>query len=179
MDSESQPLLADMEDNHAPVVPSRSDAARSEPQHICARCSSELDLRRGYEPGVDVYLRIALIFAAIVLCIAIFIFAVLLVAARRFHASQVVAAIWADVTIAVLAILVYAGRHRKSHHAGHKLGRTTTQIHVLCGLAVSWTVLTVGLIVQNSRACAHDRTGCGLFTTAHVLAWFLIITCKH
>ncbi|KAJ7210476.1 hypothetical protein GGX14DRAFT_542994 [Mycena pura] len=83
--------------------------------------------------------------------------------------AQIVAAIW-DVTIAVLAILVYAGRHRKSHHGGHKLGRTTTQIHVLCGLAVSWSVLTVGLIVQNSRACTRDRTGCGLFTMAHVLA---------
>ncbi|KAJ7927530.1 hypothetical protein B0H13DRAFT_1970776 [Mycena leptocephala] len=42
--------------------------------------------------------------------------------------------IWAPITITILIVLLYMGRR---HHSRCKLGRTVTQIRVLCALAFS------------------------------------------
>lgn len=82
------------------------------------------------------------------------------------------------------------------------LGRIIVQIRALCALACSWIstqtpsihpaltyrvtaytlVFMVAMATQNGMACeawswASDAT-CGLFTTVHVLSWFLIFICK-
>lgn len=88
------------------------------------------------------------------------------------------------------------GRRRDS---GHKLSRSIVQIQLLCALACSWIsthilstldthsprrrlclVFMIAMLTQNRSACEW-RSGpatCGLFTTVHVLSWFLIVTCK-
>ncbi|KAJ7912849.1 hypothetical protein B0H13DRAFT_2659873 [Mycena leptocephala] len=68
------------------------------------------------------------------------------------------------------------GRRRHSHR---KLGRAVTQIRVLCALAFSWILLMFGMITQNVSDSVCGRwygDTCGLFTSAHVLSWILILT---
>ncbi|KAJ7289184.1 hypothetical protein C8J57DRAFT_1276943 [Mycena rebaudengoi] len=94
-----------------------------------------------------------------------------------------VVVVWSTVTIAVLAVLVHVSRLSGSDRM---LGRTTTHIFALGGLGVSWQSLVVAMPFHtNKEACSFDSAGrsynnkvanCALFTTSHVLAWFLWIT---
>ncbi|KAJ7792415.1 hypothetical protein B0H14DRAFT_2931411 [Mycena olivaceomarginata] len=92
----------------------------------------------------------------------------------------VFATIWTHVTIGVLFLLLWLGRRCYSHH---RLGRTVTQIHVLCALAVSWLFLMAGIITLNTNTnsmCGwhwYNRSDCRrLFYAAHAFSWILIIT---
>ncbi|KAJ7103802.1 hypothetical protein C8R44DRAFT_858894 [Mycena epipterygia] len=163
------PLLFDAEANPAHV--DHSGAGCSEHHHICARCSSELE-----SPGSKVStLRHILMIVAITLSCIMFILSVAeMSSVWRFKGPsilQIFVALWTDVTITFLALLLYAGRRGDS-----RLGRTTVQIHVLTALACSWIIFMFAMLTQNPGACAW-RSGpaaCGLFTTVHVLSWFLI-----
>ncbi|KAJ7640900.1 hypothetical protein DFH06DRAFT_625084 [Mycena polygramma] len=174
MDSENQPLLADIDthDDH-------SNAGRSQSQeHLCTRCSSELSSN----PKLGCWTNLRLILFSVAILFSVTIFA-LLVAQMAVASASVIGifvVIWTDVTITTLAVLLFMGRRRNAHR---KLGRTVTQIRVLCALAVSWLFLMVGMIAQNPHrsVCGgiiiwYDIDSCGLFTSAHVLSWFLIIT---
>jgi len=170
----TQPLLAD-----APDAGEHADVHRT--QHLCARCSSELEPQQpGYDFNLKINnLRFILVIVAIVLCVLMFIFSVAeMSTAWRFRSPsilQIFVAIWTDVTITVLALLLHNGRRRKSPG---KLGRTSVQVHVLCMLAGTWVVFMIAMLSQNPSACQWRSGGltCGLFTTVHVLSWFLIFT---
>ncbi|KAJ6488053.1 hypothetical protein C8R45DRAFT_264759 [Mycena sanguinolenta] len=91
---------------------------------------------------------------------------------------SVFVAIWTIVTFAVLIVLLCVG---SSRYSGYKLGRTVTQIHVLCALGVSWLLLMAGIITMN----ANPNSMCGryyrgdcrkLFYAAHAFSWILTIT---
>ncbi|KAJ7117489.1 hypothetical protein C8R44DRAFT_854368 [Mycena epipterygia] len=86
---------------------------------------------------------------------------------------QTFVALWTDVTVIVLAVLLYMGRHREPRP---KLGHAIVQIRVLCALACSWIIFLVAMISQNGIACGwgFSHATCGLFTTVHVLSWFLL-----
>ncbi|KAJ7117476.1 hypothetical protein C8R44DRAFT_790804 [Mycena epipterygia] len=88
---------------------------------------------------------------------------------------QIFVALWLYATVTLLAILLFMGRRQES---SPMLGRTIVQIRALCALACSWIIFMVAMATQNGMACerwswAADAT-CGLFTTVHVLSWFLI-----
>ncbi|KAJ7763629.1 hypothetical protein DFH07DRAFT_396383 [Mycena maculata] len=176
-DAETQPLLPTTEGDLVNVP--RPGVSSSKPPHFCARCSSELDFHSGKRVPKCGNARLILIIAAIVLSVTIFALAVAeMSTARRFRSPsilQIFVALWTDVTITMLIILVYMGRRREGRS---KLGRTTVQIRVLCALACSWIVFMIAMMTQNARACdrwSHSRLTCGLFTTIHVLSWWLII----
>ncbi|KAJ7103799.1 hypothetical protein C8R44DRAFT_987998 [Mycena epipterygia] len=169
MDSETQPFL---DTEVGPVYVHD----HSQPHHLCARCSSDL-ASQDYKGSKSLTLRHILISVAIALSCMMFILSVAeMGSAWRFKAPSIVqlfVALWTDVTITFLALLLYAGRRGDSRPT---MGRTTVQIHVLTALACSWIIFMVAMLTQNSGACAW-RSGpaaCGLFTTVHVLSWFLI-----
>ncbi|KAJ6588822.1 hypothetical protein B0H19DRAFT_1101300 [Mycena capillaripes] len=165
MDSENQPLLADVE---APA-----DAGRSEPQaqHICSRCSSEMGIQR--ESGdFSITWRHILIFVAIMFSGIIFTLFVLQMKIHEPNVLTVLVTVWTGVTNTILVVLLYMGGRHKS-----KLGRTVTQIQALCALGFSWILLMLGMITQNGNPeiCGWNFRACDLYTTAHVFSWFLIV----
>ncbi|KAJ7117495.1 hypothetical protein C8R44DRAFT_879059 [Mycena epipterygia] len=176
MDSDTQPLLADADVGPA-HVDRRSDAGRSHPHHLCARCSSDLESEQDYSASKTWTLRHILIIVAIILSCIMFALSVAeLCTTWRFWSPsilQIFVALWIDVTVTALAVLLYMGRCRDS---GHKLSRSIVQIQLLCALACSWIIFMIAMVTQNRSACEW-RSGpatCGLFTTVHVLSWFLI-----
>ncbi|KAJ7079034.1 hypothetical protein C8R43DRAFT_1053208 [Mycena crocata] len=175
MDSDTQPLLADV-DYHIKHQDSRA-RHESQPQRFCARCSSELEANRELKTSFGI--RHGSIFLAIVLCVIMFILAVSEMSTTWWFRSpsilHIFVAIWTDVTITVLAVLLYMGRRR---NVSHKLGRTIVQIRVLCALGFSWIVFIFAMIALNHEACRWRSSGatCALFTIDHVLAWLLSIT---
>ncbi|KAJ6456073.1 hypothetical protein C8R45DRAFT_1034832 [Mycena sanguinolenta] len=188
MDSKTQPLLTDIEANLS--GPEHSHPAPSPPvEQCCARCSAHLEPRTG---NITFTRRFILILLAIFFSVAIFSLVVAQMAeGRRASVIGVLTALWTSSTIIVLGLLLYAGRR-----PGHKLGRTIVQVYVLCVLAFTCILLLVGIVSQNISICARhsypvrwsngrttwhsyaDSVGCGLFTTADVLTWFLVITCE-
>ncbi|KAJ7763590.1 hypothetical protein DFH07DRAFT_812541 [Mycena maculata] len=176
MDSETQPLLSDVAE--AGLDHAHPEAGPSQSQHICARCSSELEWDKGNKESKANIIRRILICAAIVFSVTIFALAVAEMSTdRRFRSPsilQLFVALWADVTITMLIILVYMGRRRDRHH---KLGRTSVQIHVLCALAFSWIVFMLAMTAENSSACewGTSKTSCKLFTAVRALSWSLIV----
>ncbi|KAF7356241.1 hypothetical protein MVEN_00955600 [Mycena venus] len=165
MGSDTQPLLADTEANlHHP-----SSAASPQTEHLCTRCSAQLG-SKDYNQSTITW-RLVLMLVAIFLCASVFSLLVAQMADQgQASVSGVFATIWTDVTVTVLAILLYMGRR-----PGRWLGRTPVQVHVLCALGFSWILLIVGMIPENHYQCIWSGTSCGLFTTAHVLTWFLAI----
>ncbi|KAJ7117474.1 hypothetical protein C8R44DRAFT_790795 [Mycena epipterygia] len=183
MDSGTQPLLADADLGPVPV--DRSDAGRSQPHHFCAHCSSHLE-SQDYRRFNSWTHRHSLITAAIVLCCIMFALSVAeMCTVRRFTSPsvlQVFVSLWLYVTVSLLAVLLFMGRRQES---SPMLGRTIVQIRVLCALACSWIIFMIAMATQNGTACerysAFSRWGwasdatCGLFTTVHVLSWFLFL----
>ncbi|KAJ6620652.1 hypothetical protein B0H10DRAFT_2021286 [Mycena sp. CBHHK59/15] len=156
----------------------RDDAQVS--QHFCSRCSGELEHRPDYSESTMTH-RHKLIHVAIFLAIIIFVLGVgAMFSGSEFRDSSLIelcATIWSDVTIATLAILLHTGRF--NGWCPKLLGRTTAQIYVLCGLGISWIVLIIPMVARNKEACYDRHTTnafCGLYTTSHVLSWFLFIT---
>ncbi|KAF7370262.1 hypothetical protein MSAN_00657300 [Mycena sanguinolenta] len=187
MDSKTQPLLTDVEANLGRPENSPS-APDPQAEHVCARCSAQLEPRNGKE--VKITWRLILILLANFFAITMFSLVVAQMAeARRASVVGVLAALWATSTVVVLGLLLYTARR-----PGHKLGRTIVQIYVLCALAFTWILSLVGMITQNTRECAWhwyrvswgngrmssghyvNTVSCALFTSADVLTWFLIIT---
>jgi len=172
MAADSQPLLTE---GQVPDVDGT--------QHFCARCSSELELQHGYtDSKKKSNLRAKLIFVAIVLSFMIFAFAVAEMATAGYFDSptilQLFVALWTGVTITILSFLLYMGCRRPSpDQSRHPLGRTPIQIYILCALAVTWIIFMIAMMTQNPVVCArwYGPVPCGMFTTAHVLSWFLII----
>ncbi|KAJ7117475.1 hypothetical protein C8R44DRAFT_879038 [Mycena epipterygia] len=178
MDSDTQPLLADADLGPVPV--DRSDAGRSQPHHVCARCSSHLE-SQDYKGSNTWTHRHRLIIAAIVICCIMFALSVAEMSTVRHFTSpsvlQVFVSLWLYVTVTLLAILLFMGRRQES---SPMLGRTIVQIRVLCALACSWIIFMIAMATQNGRACqrynwATSPATCGLFTTVHVLSWFLFL----
>jgi len=182
MDSENAPLLLNDEaaEVHIPHA-NQSNAGRSQVPHLCSRCSNELDTH-----SYKITLRHILLFVAIVFCVTIFSLLVgHMAVGKRPTVVSVFVAIWTHVTLAVLVLLLCFGRRR---HAHRKLGRTVTQIRVLCALAVSWLFLMGGMIALNTdpdSMCGwwnrggwwNDRGDCRkLFSAAHAFCWILIVT---
>ncbi|KAJ7927517.1 hypothetical protein B0H13DRAFT_1970710 [Mycena leptocephala] len=168
MDPEHERLLHNAEAN----LPSAKHAGRSEPQHLCSRCSSEL----GLDSSFGITFRLVLMSVAILLSVTIFSLLVAHMTIGYTLVLSVFVTIWTGVTIAILIVLLCMGRRRHSHR---KLGRTVTQIRVLCALAFSWILLMFGMITQNVSDSVCGRwqgDDCGLFTSAHVLSWILILT---
>ncbi|KAJ7314370.1 hypothetical protein DFH08DRAFT_895285 [Mycena albidolilacea] len=168
-DSDStKPLLSDVEANLGPAPEGHS---YSQTEHLCARCSDHLDSSRDYTSELLKFTwRLILILTAIFLASTVF---SLLVAQMTEGGPSVISifvVIWTQVTIAVLGLLLYFGRRPQ-----HKLGRIGVQVHILCVLALSWIPLIVGLLATNSRVCWWGGATCGLFTSAHVFVWFLVI----
>ncbi|KAJ6530048.1 hypothetical protein DFH09DRAFT_1327009 [Mycena vulgaris] len=174
MDSDTEPLIK--------VDASEAEnASRSSPQHFCARCSSELESHQDHKESKPWTPRHILIIVAMVLSTLIFTFSVAEMAtAHRFESPsilQVFVALWTDVTVTFLGLLLYMGRRRESRR---KLGRTDVQIKVMSALAFSWIIFMVAMMTQNREACHHNlwrptSETCGFFTTVHILSWFLII----
>ncbi|KAF8216993.1 hypothetical protein K438DRAFT_1953871 [Mycena galopus ATCC 62051] len=169
MDSESQPLLADTEAN----LGNPGDSAAGsfpQPEHVCARCSAEMRSCDSKEAKIN--WRLFLILMAIFLSCSVFSLVVTQMAeAANANFVGISVAIWTDVTIAVLTLLLYFGRR-----PGHKLGLTYVQVRVLCALGLSWIFLIVGMVGTNHSLCRWASVSCGLFTSGHVLTWFLVIT---
>ncbi|KAJ7892736.1 hypothetical protein B0H14DRAFT_956056 [Mycena olivaceomarginata] len=142
-------------------------------EHLCTRCVHEVDAA-GDKTTLEITLRLVSMSAACLLSITIF---GLLVGhftvGHRPNVLTIFIAVWTDVTATSVLALLIMGRHRK-------LGRTVTQIRVLSALAVSWIFLLFAMISQESSSdiCGwRNYTNChGLFTAAHVLSWFLMIT---
>ncbi|KAJ6588821.1 hypothetical protein B0H19DRAFT_1057937 [Mycena capillaripes] len=159
MDSENQPLLADVE-----VHNDHPNAGHSPSQQLCSRCSSHLDSKSD-SADHKMILRHILFAVAILLSVTIF---SLLVAQMAVNSP--------DVTVSILAVLLHMGRRRNFHR---KLGRTVTQIRVLCALAISWILLLVGMIAMNSSPSICGRwwnaDSCALYSSAHGLAWVLVV----
>ncbi|KAF7370261.1 hypothetical protein MSAN_00657200 [Mycena sanguinolenta] len=176
MDSETQPLLTDIEvnDNVGHTEHSHS-APGPQVEHLCARCSEQLAPRNGKE--VKIAWRLILILVAIFFSVTMFSLIVAQMAeAERASVVGVIVTLWTTGTIVMLGILLYAGRR-----PGHKLGRTVVQVYVLCALALTWILLIIGMITQNIQECSWSGWGvsaptCSLFTSAHVFTWFLVIT---
>ncbi|KAF8190298.1 hypothetical protein K438DRAFT_921354 [Mycena galopus ATCC 62051] len=183
MDSENAPLLLNHEHEGNVAHGNHANTGRSQAEHLCSSCSGNLDSRKTSQTT----LRHVLIFAAFLWCIVIFSLLVAHMAVgEKPTVFTVFVAIWTHVTLAVLIVLLCMGRRRHSHH---KLGRTVTQIRVLCALGVSWTLLMAGIITLNTDADAMCRSygwrynsytsdDCRkLFYAAHAFSWVLIVTC--
>ncbi|KAJ6517798.1 hypothetical protein DFH09DRAFT_233093 [Mycena vulgaris] len=172
MDSDTEPLIK--------VDASEGEnASRSPPQHFCARCSSELESHQDHKEPKPWTPRHILIIVAMVLSTLMFTFSVAEMAtAYRFESPsilQVFVALWTDVTMSFLGLLLYMGLR---HESRRKLGRTDVQIKAMSALAFSWIIFMLPMMAENPEACHGWRTTsetCGLFTTVHTLAWFLII----
>ncbi|KAF7344562.1 hypothetical protein MSAN_01938200 [Mycena sanguinolenta] len=168
MDSENAPLLLNDENQ---VNANQSNAGRSH-QHLCSRCSNELD-------SYKTTLRHVLLYAALLWCILVFSLLVgHMAVGERPNVITVFVAIWTHVTLVVLIVLLCVGRARYAHH---KLGRTVTQIRVLCALGVSWLLLMAGIITlnvnPNSMCGWYNRGDCRkLFYAAHAFSWILVVT---
>jgi len=180
MDPASQPLLVDATVSGSAAAAAAADhssAGQSQPQHFCARCSSELGLHHHDDPKRK-DLRKIRIFVAIILSILMFAFSVVEMAtAWQFHSPSILmlfVALWLVVTVVLLGILLYMGHRR------HILGRTSIQIYILCGLACSWIIFMVAMMTQNLNACGWSSgisgLTCDMFTLVHLLSWVLIIT---
>ncbi|KAJ7157517.1 hypothetical protein C8R43DRAFT_948908 [Mycena crocata] len=134
-------------------------------QHFCARCSS-------YKASETYGVR----HVAIILSVVVFIFSVSeMSTAWGFGPPsilQLFVAIWADVTITVLVLLLHMGRRRNT---SRKLGRTVVQIRLLCALGFSWIIFIIAMVGLNKMACGWSGATCILFTMDHVLVWFLSI----
>ncbi|KAJ7509714.1 hypothetical protein B0H11DRAFT_1256114 [Mycena galericulata] len=177
MDEDTLPLLAGTHASDGEV------AQVDRPPHFCTRCSSELESRQGHKDAkVNSHrhlfiIRLLLSILAILISCLMFAFAVVVLAASRyFHATRILqlfVALWTDVTITSLILLLYMGRRRETPHP---LGRTTVQIYVLLGLACSWIIFMVAMLTQNEIACGWGSIICGFFTAVHVLSWILVIT---
>ncbi|KAJ7464520.1 hypothetical protein FB451DRAFT_1403191 [Mycena latifolia] len=169
--SDEQPLLAD-EVSHI-----HGNAGGTDPQHLCARCSSELESNQDYKGPKTGTLRRVLIIVALVLGSLIFFFDVLIMGLGAFSVLQLFIALWIDVTITTLGLLLYMGRRRKSPGNGKlaRLGGTAAQIRVLCALGFSWILFISGTMKLNARFCNWGSVACGLFTTIDVLIWILMI----
>ncbi|KAJ7455759.1 hypothetical protein FB451DRAFT_1564795 [Mycena latifolia] len=86
---------------------------------------------------------------------------------------QIFVALWTDLTFTFLALLLYTASRREPSES---LSRPAAQIFVLSGLGFSWIVFILAMLTQTLRACAGDLVACSLFTTIHLLSWFLMIT---
>ncbi|KAF7360404.1 hypothetical protein MVEN_00770300 [Mycena venus] len=179
MDSENAPLLLNHDELEVNVTHANPNAGRSQPQtqaqqHLCSRCACEVD-----SDSYKITPRHILIFAAIVWCLTIFSLLVgHMAVGERPKFTTVFVTIWTFVTLPILLVLLIMGHRR---HSRHKLGRTVTQIRVLCALAVSWLLLVTGLITLNanpSSTCGWwNRGDCRkLLTAAHAFSWILIVT---
>ncbi|KAF7344574.1 hypothetical protein MSAN_01939500 [Mycena sanguinolenta] len=171
MDPENTPVPADL----------GSDAGPSGSQtHLCSRCMREVESAvHVHRKPFEITVRVILMSVACLLCILIFALVVgHLAVGEKPNAITVFLTIWTDVTLAIVCILLYMG-HR---HPEHKLGRTVTQIRVLCALGVSWIFLLLAMMgLQFTRdAICHgywNDAGCrGLFIAAHVFSWLLMFT---
>ncbi|KAF8190315.1 hypothetical protein K438DRAFT_921799 [Mycena galopus ATCC 62051] len=178
MDSENAPLLLNDENTANVAHTDQSNAGRSQAGHLCSSCSGKMDPQK-------TTLRHVLIFAAFLWCIMIFSLLVAhMVIGERPNVITVFVAIWTHVTLAVLIVLLLMGRRRYSHH---KLGRTVTQIRVLCALGSSWLLLLAGVVTLHPNSDAMCYPGGGyynyrhgdcrrLFKTAHGFSWILTVT---
>ncbi|KAJ7266947.1 hypothetical protein B0H12DRAFT_140932 [Mycena haematopus] len=170
-------------DNLEPMAKDNLDPNATPSQtHLCSQCMREV---QSAEPRTALKLsgRFVLMSAAALLCILIFALVVAhLAIGERPNVITVFVPIWSDVTAAVVLVLLYVGRR----HSHHRLGRTLTQIRVLCALGVSWLLVLHALTTtQTSPNICHrywnhnrdtNRACRGLFTAAHVFAWVLTIT---
>ncbi|KAJ7666268.1 hypothetical protein DFH06DRAFT_1386413 [Mycena polygramma] len=176
MDCETQALLADIatRDNE-----SMNAGAFQSQEHLCTRCSCELNSKTSPKSSsCQTNSRLILFCVAILFSVIIFALLVAQMAVASVSVIGIFVVIWTDVTITTLAVLLHMGRRRNAHR---KLGRTVTQIRLLSALGVSWLLLMVGMIVQNPHrsVCGgrwYDIDSCGLFTSAHVFSWLLIVT---
>ncbi|KAJ7066200.1 hypothetical protein C8F01DRAFT_696228 [Mycena amicta] len=167
-DSESQPLLGDLE---AQIGTGNAEAER--PVHVCARCASEIRAEHPND-GVRVPARTALIWIASVFSTTLFILSIVVMAlSYRFYAGELFVCLWAFTTQTVLFALLYAGWPRRRRPLP-KLSKATAQIKVLCLLAFSWMPLATGAIVESHQACTWGYL-CGAFVWVDLLIWFLMI----
>ncbi|KAK7039513.1 hypothetical protein R3P38DRAFT_3181263 [Favolaschia claudopus] len=175
MDSENATLLLNTDDPpqpHADFI-EQSSAGRSEDQqeHLCHRCAAN-------DSG-KLTLRLFLTCVAMFWCMIIFALDIGHMSIGRPTFVSVFVAIWADVTLSLLIILLYFGRRR---YADHPLNRTVTQIKVLGALAISWLLLMAPIINTNvqtedgERLWSYNHDCTRLFTAAHAFAWVLIVT---
>ncbi|KAJ7073435.1 hypothetical protein B0H15DRAFT_869053 [Mycena belliarum] len=170
-DSDTKALLEPLLDNAVDL-----EAGPPEPQHFCARCSSELELNQKVPKKWTS--RLVLIVVSMILSVLMFAFAVAQMAVVHglYGASTILelfVALWTSVTLIILGTLLYKG----GRNSKDKLGRTTFQIKVLCALGVSWIGFLSGLTALNHEACNWIQT-CGLHTTVNVLTWLLVFACK-
>ncbi|KAJ7625630.1 hypothetical protein FB45DRAFT_921887 [Roridomyces roridus] len=186
MDSASQPLL--------PTESAASESASAvphlipngpQPQPFCARCTAELKIHEGVRLGdpKKSNLRLICIFVAMFISFLMFIFSIVsMSSAGQFHSSSTfllclrrsgqILSHWKGILM-LFVNLLYMGRRR------YLLGRTSIQIYILCALAGSWLIFMIAMLAKNHNACTGwGPTGvsCGMFTTTHVLSWFLIAT---
>ncbi|KAK7024922.1 hypothetical protein R3P38DRAFT_2778906 [Favolaschia claudopus] len=158
----TQPLLADIEANLGPQSPQH---------HLCSRCAGQLNAQSS-SSAIQITWRVVLILLGIFLATTIF---SLMTGGMAYDGDAsilgIFTTIWTGVTVAVLSALLYAGCRQ-----GHKLGRTSKQIRILSALAISWIPFIIGMLATNQHFCYWSDTYCGLFTSAHVLTWLLVIS---
>ncbi|KAJ7625629.1 hypothetical protein FB45DRAFT_921883 [Roridomyces roridus] len=168
-DSVTQPLLATTNEQH-PADPASA-------QHFCARCSAELWTKEDHVKKHIHKAKLALFIVAISLCVLIFILSVVKMSVSWYpegHSIPLIfVSIWTDVTITLLALLLYAGRRRPDW----KLSRTIVQVRILCALACVWIVFMIGISPVNHHACDWGYTNsCGFLTTINVFIGLLFVT---
>ncbi|KAF7308244.1 hypothetical protein HMN09_00672300 [Mycena chlorophos] len=171
---ESQPLLGDIERD--------VEAQVEAPVHVCARCASEIRGGVAFEDPHRRHHRITarglLLASSIIFCVVLFVLSIVNMATGYdFFVGELFVCLWAFFTEFVVATLIYAGwRRRKVGKFMLKLSKNTTQIAVLCLLALSWIPITTGTIIEANRACSWGwYRECTLFVLVDIFVWFLMI----
>nr|GAT53594.1 predicted protein [Mycena chlorophos] len=172
---ESQPLLGDVERN----VEAQAEA----PVHVCARCASEIRAGVAFEDPHrrhhSISVRDLLLAASILFCVALFVLSIVNMTIGSFLVGELFVCLWAFLTEFVVTTLIYAGwRRRKVGKFILKLSKNTTQIAVLCLLALSWIPLATGAIIEAKQVCSWRwyRARCAILVWVEILVWFLMIT---
>ncbi|KAJ6488045.1 hypothetical protein C8R45DRAFT_264525 [Mycena sanguinolenta] len=171
MDPENTPVTADLGTDAGP--------SGSQP-HLCKRCMCEVESGvHAHRKPFEMTIRVILMAVACLLCILIFALVVgHMAVGEKPNTITVFLSIWTHVTLGAICVLLYMGHH----HSDHKLGRTVTQIRVLCALGVSWIFLLLAILgVQFTRDAIcyrywNDGACLGLFIATHVFSWFLMFT---
>ncbi|KAF7325448.1 hypothetical protein MKEN_00393100 [Mycena kentingensis (nom. inval.)] len=148
---QSQPLLDDIEAQNGPA---RASVKR------------EGDSGNG---EIRISVRGTLFKCALVLCAVLFLFSIISMA-QSFKVGELFVCLWSALTIGILFTLIAPASPKGKQGQGY-LGKTMTQIQILCLLTFSWIPIVTGAIIESTQACSWRGGGCGLTIWIDVLVW--------